>query len=113
MVENNVKRLMDLPLKSIYTVGQGETKSGFEVYYLFEYKSGNFSEKADNVYMIYATTILGEWITENFEKLKKAVFELEVEFRDSQYNKKIAVPVKVRKIMDKPKVSFNVEESGF
>ena len=48
-MEGSVKRLMDLPLKSIYTIGQGETKSGFEVYYLFEYKSGNFSEKADNV----------------------------------------------------------------
>ena len=112
-MEGNVKRLMDLPLKSIYTVGQGETKSGFEVYYLFEYKSGNFSEKADNVYMIYATTILGEWITENFDKLKKAIFELEIEFRDSQYNKKVPVPVRVKKIAYKPKIPVTVEEEGF
>jgi len=112
-MEGNVKRLMDLPLKSIYTVGQGETKSGFEVYYLFEYKSGNFSEKADNVYMIYATTILGEWITENFDKLKKAIFELEIEFRDSQYNKKVPVPVRVKKVADKPKIPVSVEEEGF
>ena len=112
-MEGNVKRLMDLPLKSIYTIGQGETKSGFEVYYLFEYKSGNFSEKADNVYMVYATTVLGEWLTENFEKLKKAIFELEIEFRDSQYNKKIAVPVRVKKIADKPKVPVQVQEEGF
>ena len=102
-MEGNVKRPADLPLKSIYTIGQGETKSGFEVYYLFEYKGGNFSENADNVYMIYETTVLGEWLTENFEKLKKAIFELEVEFRDSQYNKRMAIPVRVKKIADKPK----------
>ena len=63
--------------------------------------------------MIYSTTVLGEWLTENFDKLKKAIFELEIEFRDSQYNKKIAVPVHVKKIADKPKVPVQVQEEGF
>jgi len=103
-----------MPLKSIYTVGESTTQSGFAVYYLFEYKDGNIDRKADAVYMVYKTTVLGEWISDNIDKLSKSVFELEIDKKDNDYGtNKTILPVKARKVKNKPKPSVQVQMENF
>ena len=105
-----VKKVNELPLTSNYTIGFSATKTGYEIFYLFEYKDPENLKQPDSVFMIYKNSVMGHILDKYYEMLKFAVFKMTVKTGKTKigtfYSIDTLEKIKNRELQDLPDVKL-------